>query len=223
MAASTLNKRTLIDKSNSTIVGVMAVAAFVSIFCLIASKSLISQEQFQGRVIGKKKIALSTLKQDISATHSLVSSYEAFASTPTNVIGGNPTGSGPQDGDNAKIVLDALPSTYDFPALTTSLGVLISNEGLKIDGITGTDDEIAQQSNQASGSPSPVPMPFTINVDGPYAQIQALILEFQNSIRPFQIQTIAFSGDQSDLTASITAQTYYQPEKALSITEEPVQ
>lgn len=223
MASIIPTKRLLIDKSNSTIVAVTAIAAFVVIFCLVASKSLISQELYQGRVISKKKEALSQLKTDISATQTLVSSYEAFVSPTTNLLGGDPNGSGSQDGNNAKIVLDALPSAYDFPALTTSLGAIVSQQGLKVNGITGTDDEIAQQSNLASGSPQPVPMPFTINVEGSYSQIQALVSEFEHSIRPFQIQTLALSGDQGDISAQITAQTYYQPQKTLNITEEAVQ
>jgi hypothetical protein len=222
MAATIPTKRALIDKSNSTIVAVAAVTAFVIVFCLISSKSLVSQELYQGRVITKKKTALSQLKADVAATQNLTTSYQAFDDPTTNLIGGPTTGSGLQDGDNAKIVLDALPSEYDFPALTTSLGNIIAGEGLKVDSIAGTDDEVAQQSTAPSGDPQPVPMPFEIKVEGTYAQIQALITEFQLSIRPFQIQTMEISGDQSDITADITAQTFYQPAKTLSITEETV-
>jgi hypothetical protein len=222
MAIAINSKRVLIDKSNSTIVAVTAVAAFVIIFCLVASKALISQELYQGRVISKKKVALSQLKSDITDSNSLLSSYKAFISPPTNLLGGNPTGTGAQDGNNAKLVLDALPSQYDFPALATSLGTLITGQGLKINSITGTDDEVAQQSTLASGDPQPVPMPFSFVVEGSYEELQALISRLQQSIRPFQIQTMNISGSQSDVTATITAQTYYQPAKTLNITEETV-
>jgi hypothetical protein len=232
MATTIPTKRALIDKSNSTIVGVTAVAAFVIVFCLVASKSLVSQELYQGRVISKSKVALSQLKADVSATQSLTTSYETFennitntncgATTPTNIICGNPTASGPQDGDNAKIVLDALPSVYDFPALTTSIENTINSDGASIDGLTGIDEQVAQQSTQPSGTPQPVAMPFQVSVAGSYSQVQNLISLFEHSIRPIQMQTITLSGDQSDISATITAQTYYQPAKALNISEEAV-
>jgi hypothetical protein len=227
------SKRALIDKSNSNIVAITAVAAFVIVFCLLSSKALVSQELYQGRVINKKKTALSQLKTDLSASKNLVSSYTTFinntehgvcdpASTPTNIICGDPVGTGAQDGDNAKIILDALPSQYDFPALATSLGDMITSVGLNITSITGTDDEIAQQATKPSGVPKPVPIPFQMVVEGNYAQAEALIVEFEHSIRPFQIQTIDLTGDQSDMTATISAQTYYQPGKTLSVTQETI-
>ena len=123
---ASFTKRALISKASSTMVVATAVAAFIFIFSAVASKALFSQAAYQNKVIAKKKQALATLKADISAVDNLNNSYKTFIGTPTNVLGGNPTGTGDQDGDNAKIVLDALPSKYDFPALTTSLEKLIS-------------------------------------------------------------------------------------------------
>jgi hypothetical protein len=116
-------KRALISKANSTMVIATGIAAFVFVFSAVASKALFSQASYQNRVITQKKKALSTLNGDISAVSTLKSSYKSFIGTPRNVLGGNPTGTGDQDGDNAKIVLDALPSKYDFPALATSVAV----------------------------------------------------------------------------------------------------
>ncbi|HSX07992.1 MAG TPA: hypothetical protein VLG11_03815 [Candidatus Saccharimonadales bacterium] len=212
-----LTKRTLISKANRRIVASTAIAAFVVIFALIASKSLLSQAGYQNRVISGKKKAVAQLKADLSARDSLVGSYKAFVGTPQNIIGGNPQGTGQQDGDNAKITLDALPSKYDWPALASSLEKLITNQGLQILSITGTDDEIAQSANQSSSNPAPVPMPFQVQVSGSYQSVQNLIGVFDRSIRPFQIQTIEYTGTDSSMTATISAQTYYQPEKNLNI------
>lgn len=216
-------KRSLITKANSTIVAATAIAAFVVVFTLFAAKSLAGQAAYQNRVISTKKKALTQLKSDLSARTDLVNSYQTFVSTPQNVLGGNPAGSGDQDGDNAKIVLDALPSKYDFPALATSLEKMISTQGLQILGITGTDQELAQQNNQASASPVPIAMPFQIQVSGSYQSIQGLVNAMERSIRPFQVQTMELSGDQGSMTATISAQTYYQPEKSLQIKSEVVQ
>ena len=99
-------KRVLISKANSRMVITTAVAAFVVVFSLVASKQLLSQVSYQNRVISKKKQAVSQLKTDLSARDSLVNSYQAFVGTSQNVLGGNPNGSGEQDGDNARLVLD---------------------------------------------------------------------------------------------------------------------
>jgi hypothetical protein len=219
---SITTKRALIDKANSSLVIVAGVAAFLTVFCLVASKTLISQAAYQNRVLKAKHTAVAQLRSDITAGNQLQSSYKAFTSTTQNAIGGDPTGSGEKDGDNAKIILDALPSTYDFPALATSIEKLIGDAGVQINSITGTDDEAAQSANTSSASPQPVPMPFQLTVDGNYQAVQTLIGEFEHSIRPFQIQTLTIAGDQSDLTLTLTAQTFYQPAKSLNISTKVV-
>jgi len=219
MAANVVvsTKRMLIDKANARLVTYVSVAAFIVVFSLVATKTLISQAAYQNRVIDKKKAAVSQLKSDIAATSQLKTAYDAFTGTSQNVLGGDPSGSGAQDGDNAKVVLDALPSSYDFPGLTTSLDTLLSNQQVKIDSISGTDDEVAQSANQSSVNPQPVPMPFTVNVEGDYNGIQNVIKAFENSIRPIQVQQMSLTGTQGKLTLSVTAQTYYQPAKSLNI------
>ncbi|HEX9153250.1 MAG TPA: type 4a pilus biogenesis protein PilO [Candidatus Saccharimonadales bacterium] len=215
-------KRALIGKANSTIVIATAVAAFVVVFCAIASKTLISQASYQNRVISTKKKALATLESDLNARDSLVAAYKTFVGTPQNILGGNPDGSGDQDGDNAKIILDALPSKYDFPALTTSLEKLITSQGLSIDSIAGTDDEVSQSATLASGAPAPVAMPFQIQVNGSYESVKSLISVFERSIRPIQVQKIELTGSEGSMSAVIEAQTFYQPEKTLNIKSEVV-
>lgn len=215
--ANASTKRSLINKANSTIVIATSVAAFVVIFSLVAAKTLLSQAAYQNRVITAKKTAVTQLKADLAARDGLVTSYKAFVSTPTNVIGGSPNGTGPQDGDNAKLVLDALPSSYDFPALATTLEKIVTGQNLQIQSITGIDQELTEGGTTATGSPKPVAMPFQVQVTGSYTAVQSLVDLFHRSIRPFQIQTMDLSGNQSNMTLAITAQTYYQPEKTFNV------
>jgi hypothetical protein len=223
MARTTsFTKRSLISKANSTMVIATTAAAFVLVFALIAGKSLLGQVGYQNKVIGAKKQALSQLEADLSARDSLQQSYRAFVAENPNVLGGNPAGTGDKDGDNAKLVLDALPSKYDFPALTTSLEKLVTDQNLKITTISGTDQEVGEGAKPGTPNPAPVPMPFQVQVGGSYPSVQSLISMFSRSIRPFQIQTLELSGDESSMTANITAQTFYQPEKVLKIEEEVV-
>lgn len=223
MARTTsFTKRSLINKANSTIVIATAVAAFVLVFTLVAGKSLSGQVGYQNKVIDAKKKALHQLQTDLQARDSLEDSYKDFINEDPNVLAGSTKGTGDRDGDNAKLVLDALPSKYDFPALTTSLEKVITGQNLKILGISGTDQEADQADQQISPDPKPVPMPFQVQVSGSYGSIQSLVEVFQRSIRPFQIQNMEISGDESSMTATINAQTFYQPEKSLEIKQEVV-
>ncbi len=215
-------KRVLIDKANARIVTYVSAAAFILVFSLVATKTLVGQAMYQNRVISKKRLAVSRLQQDVTATDTLKESYQTFTNTTKNVLGGNVSGTGALDGSNAKIVLDALPSAYDFPGLTTSLETLLGQQKVKINSISGTDDEVAQSGNQSSVTPTPVPIPFSVSVQGDYTSVQNVIGAFEHSIRPIQLQTISLVSNQGDLTLSVTAQTYYQPAKSLNIRKEVV-
>lgn len=215
-------KRVQIDKSQSTMLIVSAIAAFVLTFAVVGGKALVDQITYQNRVIGAKKEAVQQLRSNVQTTTSLVNSYKAFTSTSQNVLGGNPQGSGPQDGDNAKIILNALPSKYDFPALATSLEQLMAAQKLRIQSITGSDDEVAQQENQSSPDPETVAIPFQVSATGSYQSVQGLVDSFGRSIRPFQIQKLQLSGGQNDMTMTVEAQTFYQPAKNFNITKKVV-
>jgi Tfp pilus assembly protein PilO len=223
MAQAVLTKRIAINKANAQMVGSVGVAAFVTVFCLVAVHALWGQNAYLSRVNSAKDKANKQLQANVTAASNLASSYKTFVGSNTNAIGGSATGTDQNDGDNAKIVLDALPSSYDFPALTASIEQILTSNNLKVATITGTDDEVAQAATTGSGDPQPVPMPFSFDVtDASYSQIQNLIQQLQSSIRPIQIDTITLSGSANNMKLTLNAHTYYQPGKTLNITKESV-
>ncbi len=216
-------KRLAISKSNAQMVAVVAAASFVTVFCLIASNAVFSQNRYQARVISAKEKAHKQLQQNINNYSDLATSYKAFDNAPTNVIGGNKDGTGDNDGSNSKIILDALPSTYDFPALASSIEKILADNNLKVTSITGTDDQLNQQNNTASATPQPVTIPFTFTIsNASYASVNQLMAKLQQSIRPIQIDTLDASGSQNDMTVTVSAHTYYQPSKNVSITKQVI-
>lgn len=223
MIGSIGTKRALIDKANVTVVVAVSIATFVTMFSLVSCKALLSQRAYQSRVIQAQEKARDQLLENVQNVEALNKSYEVFAQENPNVIGGSSSGSGERDGDNPRIVLDALPSKYDFPALTTSLEKLIKAEGLGITSITGTDDEVAQQGVPASNEPQPVEIPFKVGVLGNYDAVQKLLLVFEHSIRPFKINQLEFKASESGaLTVDISADSYYQPERGFEFKTEVV-
>ncbi len=215
-------KHLQINKSQSTIVIMAAIAAFMVVFSAVASKSLVDQIIYNNRVISAKKEAVGQLATNIEESEKLLTAYKVFVGNTKNVLGGNPQGTGPRDGDNAKIVLNALPSVYDFPALTTSIEKLVLSQKLEIASITGSDDEVAQSATTSSPNPVGIEIPFELSATGQYAAVQSTIDVFGKSIRPFNIQSLQLSGGQASMTLTMTGKAFYQPAKNFNITKKVV-
>jgi len=216
-------KRIAISKANAQMVIIIAVASFISVFCLVAAKAVLSQNNYQARVISAQDKATKQLGDNLKTYDTLYSSYQGFTSAPTNIIGGTSTGGSGNDGNNAQIILDALPSTYDFPALTTSIQKILNSQGASISSIGGTDDQLNQQSNKNSPNPKPVSMPFTFSINNAsYQLVQQVISTLQLSIRPIQIDSLTLSGSTGNMQLTVNAHTYYQPAKTVNITPKEV-
>jgi hypothetical protein len=202
------SKRVMIDKANARMIIFIGVASFLTVFSLVSMKALVSQMNYQNRVIGAKKKAVDQLKENVTNANDLVAAYKTFDAEPS-ILGNSDT--------NAKIVLDALPSKYDFPALGSSLEKILTQGGYKIDSINGIDDEKNQNKTTPSSSPKPVEIPFSIKAGANYTLVQKIVADFERSIRPFKIGTLTLSGNDADIKVEIDANSYYQPERTLDI------
>jgi hypothetical protein len=215
-------KRLAISQANTQIVTVVAIASFVTVFCLVASHAVWGQTQYQSRVTKADNAAHQQLLQNVQAFSNLSVAYQAFDSSPSNIIGGTSNGTGANDGENAKIILDALPSSYDFPALTSSIEKILTDGNFTISGITGTDEQLTEPTQQ-NANPQPIPIPFGFSVtNANYTSVQQLMMTLQNSIRPIQIDSLTLSGASNSMQLTVVAHTFYQPGKALGITKEEV-
>ena len=209
-------------KTNSRIVGYVGAASFIVVFCLVASLSLYSQSKYQAKVAGAKLEDNKQLDANISAFSTLQNSYKKFNNSTPNVIGGNPKGTADNDGNNAKIVLNSLPSVYDFPALTSSLEKILTDRGIPANNITGVDQQLSQKS-QSTATPTPIKIPFSVSTTSNYGSTVNLLDSFEKSIRPIQIEKMTISGSSSAMTLSIQANTYFQSPKDLKIDKKVVQ
>lgn len=215
-------KHLAIDKANTSVVIAVSIAAFLIVFCAMASKSLLTQRSYQAKVIAKKETALKQLDTNINEVERLLISYKEFSGATQNVLGGNPKGNADRDGENPRIILDALPSKYDFPAVATSLDKLITGNGFQVKTITGIDDEVNQSANQSSGSPQFIEMPFTFEAIIGNADAKKFMELFERSIRPIQVQKLSVVGKEGSLETTVTAKTYFQPTRNLNIKSEVV-
>ncbi len=215
------SKSLKMDKTQSTILGVVVGATVVTVFCLTSAKVLFNQAMYQQRVINARNASVKQLNDDISAAGTLATQYNGvfLGSDGENIIGGNSTPSDsavPPDGDNGKIVLDALPTTYDFPALLTSLSKLLATDGVGTQSIGGTDQATTIDSSPTY-SPKPQPINLTVSGASTYDQSKKLLTDLERSIRPFDVTHLTLTGNESNLVMSMDLTTYYQPAKTLSI------
>lgn len=208
-----------IDRANATMVGVIATASFLVIFTLVASNQLLSQQGYQSRVIDEKVKANTQLESDLKTAKNLATSYTNFVTSNeySNIIGGDPKGKNEKDGDNARLILDALPSKYDLPALTSTIEKITVGQNSLLSEIEATDDEVNQEKQAGSNKPEPVDMFFKIEVLGSYDAMQQIIGQFESSIRPLSIQKLEFEGGDTTMKMKLDGKTFYLPEKTLDI------
>jgi hypothetical protein len=210
-------KQIQIDKSSSVTFAVVAIAIFLTLFSLLSAKALYSRLKYQNKVIASSQTALNQLKSDNVAVNQLSSSYNKFITTSPNLIGGSLTGTASNDGNNAKIVLDALPSEFDFPAEAANFEALIGGNGITVGGVAVTDVSGDAGTGTAPAGSSATPIPVNFTIMGALPDIENALTTVQDSIQPVQIQTMMISGDQSALNIAVTGQTYYQPAKHFTI------
>ena len=197
-------KKIQLDKAKATMLGVIIASSMLSVFALVAGKTYLSQALYLNKVASEKTKAVKQLKNNLDSVQALTASYESFATQEPNLLGGATKGDGERDGDNGRLILDSLPSKYDFPALTTSLE----------NSITGSDDSVAAADKTSTEI---IEIPFNVTVSTNYEGIQKLLDRLEKSIRPFEITTMTVSGKNDNLQVNIAAKTYYQPEKNLNM------
>lgn len=216
-------KRLAISKANARMIAIVAGASVVSIFSLVGAKALLSQNAYQAKVNSAKDKAHHQLVENLKAADELTKSYKKFSDSDPNIIGGKKAGNADNDGDNSKVILDALPGSYDFPALTSSIEKIMKDRNYTISTFTGTDDQLNQQGKGSDSAPQPQPIPFSFGVDNAnYAAVQGVVTTLELSIRPIQIDTLALTGGASDMKITVTAHTYFQPQKSLTTKKQVV-
>ena len=205
------NKHTLIKKDNLVTVIAISSAVFILIFSLFTIRALLNQSAYQQNVIDEKKDALKIAKQNNEEVKNLEQAYLSFATEPVNIIGGNPEGTGPQDGSNPKLVLDSLPSEYDFPALSSSIEKLLTDNSYQIERIGGSE---AVQSEPVEGEVVDInnlEMPYELVVVTTTDGAKNLLNILERSIRPFYVDSMQLEGTDANLQVKLTLKTYYQP------------
>jgi hypothetical protein len=213
-------KQIKIDKDNRNIIIVLAITSFIIVFTIVATKSLIVIYNYQNRVSSAIQTSLTQVTVDQSNINTLETSYKDFVSKPTNIIGGLSSGIGVNQGNNQKIIQDALPATYDGTEEVLSINNLFVGNGIKTDGVSVTGGSVTAPASggSAASTVSPVTTASTaslvpVQVAGSFSgsenDLNAFITKIQNCVRPFQINSITVSGTSGNLKMDMQLTTYY--------------
>lgn len=216
MAKKVSVKHLQIDKSQSTMLLVTAVTTAIVIFGLFATKAMVTKGLYQRRALSAEKAAAAQLKSNYDSAQTLFTQYKIFADQNPNVLDGSSAGSTNANVDNAQIVLDALPSSYDEPALATSIEKVLTGQAITINSLTITDDPITN-SDQPQPSPVAKPVMFSFEGTGTFASDTKLLQDFERSIRPFDLNTLDITGTDAKLKLTVGMSTYFQPAKSLDL------
>ena len=216
-AKRTSIKHVQIDKDQSTMLMVIAAAVFICVFGLFATKALVSKGLYQRRALHAERDVAATLKSNYTAAQSLVTQYNVFAQQDPNVLGGTLNGTGKNDGNNPQIVLDALPSTYDIPALGSSLEKIISGRNVAFNSLSLTDNP-SGNNDAPQAQPKSTPIQFSFEGTTNYKSAQQLLQDFESSIRPFDLNTLEIDGSDKTMKLTVGMTTYFEPAKSLDLT-----
>jgi Tfp pilus assembly protein PilO len=205
-----------ISKSQSTMLASTVAAIVIVIFSLFATKAMIVKGAYQRKALHARRQVVDQLKSNYNAANQLLTQYKVFANQDPNILGGSVNGATDLDGDNPRIVLDALPSSYDAPALASSVEKILGGRGISLNSLTITDDQ-ASNSDQPQAEPTSATMPLSFQVVTSYPQAAQMLQDFERSIRPFDLNTINISGTDDALTINVNMNTYFQPAKSLNL------
>lgn len=224
-ASATISKRLKADKSSSSLVVVVAVAVVITVFSLVSVKTLLGQATHQKSVLDARRDALKQLEANVDAANTLAQQFQVFQTgSPTNVIGGkNSTDPNlqPPDGDNARLVLNALPANYDFPALLSSIAKILNNNGITNQAVDGTDESDTVKADPVA-KPEVATVTLEINGAANYNALRSLIKDFERSTRPFDITKLDIKGSESNMAIVLTVNTYFQPALTLELTTKEI-
>lgn len=204
-----VTKQLRIKKSSSAVFITIAIASVLVSISLVFLNILNTQRTFNDRVQGEKEQVVASLESNVRNINTLADSFNQLESQGDLISD--------QNKSNSSVILDALPSKYDFPAVATAVQNLAAVSGVTLDDFSGSDEEL--QAVGASVDPLPIDIDFSVSVAGSYEKVNTFMENIEKSIRPINVGNIRIdSVGSNEVRAQFQMTTYYQPTVDLTIT-----
>lgn len=210
-AVTGVKKRLQIRQANKLVfIWVAAAGVFVAI-AIVLSQMMVKQLMFNLEVIGLQTSTNNTLIQNAEAYAPLRTEVsKLIANKELNDLRVDKS----ENGDNSlQVVIDAMPTVDDRLSLAASLQQTILNKsGVRIEQLSFPEEVALVDPTVVEVAPAKEgigEIPFTFKILGSYEQIKKTLEDIQLSIRPISITNIQLGGASSDMTAEVTAKTFY--------------
>jgi Tfp pilus assembly protein PilO len=203
--SQTNSRRDMIAKAGSTVFIAVAVASVLVMFSIMSIRFLWEKKSYNDRVIAAKTKARNNIQSNVENIDKLTEQYTQLEQSATT---------------NSKVILHALPPTYDYAALLTSMEFLAQKSEVVFTGTIGADTTSSAVLSAPMSQPQEIPLSLTVK--GSYDNIVKYIANLEKSIRPIQVDTLNLSGTTGSISATLTARTYYQPARSLDVTRSEI-
>ncbi len=197
-------KRQLIERANSHIFTTVIIASIVVSASAVAISFLWGQRGFQDRVISAQEVTRDTINQNVANAQELERSFIALEESDIN----------------SQLILDALPSKYDFPAVASSVEKLADLGGVALDDFSG--DDLSAAAENTAIEPIAIEIPFSSTVSGGEKDVEKFINTLEKSIRPFRIDGLSLNSSANNLVLEVSVSTFYQPSENLEVRTETI-
>jgi len=217
-----LRKRTQIAKANRTMFLWIAGASALVGFAAVASIFLAQKLFFNEKILAEKQNTITILEHNNSVVEDLESEVrvldtnEALASAKA------------QDSDQAiQVILDALPSEANSPALGASLQTKllagIEIESLQVDPVVGVESlgGDAVEGTVIEGDVSAA-ITFRFTVNGNQEAFRSILSNLERSIRTIAISSVRITSGESADTMTVEARAFYEPSKTIELQDKVV-
>ena len=202
-----------LEKANNYYIVLALITLLTVGVSAFAAKALIGSIVHSTKVLSAKSAANKQLDSDQSAAPQLITSYKALTPAATQILA------------------DALPNNADFPSFIAMMENIGGQAGVTLSSVapdttgsastttTSTPAASASGTATAPAGASSVTAPqedgITFTVKGAYPAMQKFFTSVELSARPIRITSIQLTGNNSALTANISATTYYEGQATL--------
>ncbi len=213
-----IKKKQQIDKAHHNMFVVVAGAAFLTGFAIVAAVFMFNKILFNNRVLAEKNNTFSVLENNNKNLVSLAEEVRALQANDdlrSVRIG---------DGDNLRVVLDALPAIGNSNALGASLkDKILAVPGVTIEtiSVTSTPDEtdipLEPESDQGltdgESEITSSPIYFTFKLSGNVADLSQALKNVERSIRPIILDSVTLEVSSTDGQSNLVAvgHSFYEP------------
>lgn len=215
-------KRDQIQKANRTmfiwVAGISALFGAVLVIMIFLSQMLVYNE----KVLKQKNITVSTLKQnydnvaEVEAQVRLIDTNQALAKLKAR-----------SEDKAIQVILDALPSEANSPALGSSLqnkllsGIpgLSSDISMSVDPVIGVENLIGGSSVVSAADTGVVnnKISFRFTVSGDNNALRAVLQNLERSIRTIKVLSVRIESQGGSQRMVVQGEAYYENEKIVEL------